>query len=217
MNIYIKRGVSLWNRPSAYLWDSTGFTLIETLVALGIFVLIAGILANFQVDTFQYNAQTQERLSADHDIRQALKKITADVRAAGPSNTGAFPIAQAASSTLTVYVNTDSDSLIERVRYYVASGDLKRAVLKPSGSPLSYSGAESETTLVSHIINPNGEIFSYYNSSYSGTTSPMYQPVNPLSVRLVKINVSVDKNTARPPEAIFGETQVSIRNLKDNI
>ncbi len=196
---------------------SAGLTLIELLITLGILVIIGGVLANFQVDTFQYNAQMQERLSADHDIRQALKKISADARAAMPSSSGAFPVAQAASSTLTIYVNTDSDSLIERVRYYVTGGTLKRAVLKPSGSPLGYAGTESETILVSYITNPSGNIFSYYNSSYSGTTSPMYQPIDPLSVRLVKVEVSVDKNSARPPGAISGETQVSIRNLKDNI
>lgn len=194
-----------------------GFTLMEFLVALGIFVMIGGLLANFQVDTFQYNRQTQERLSADHDIRQALKKITADVRAAGPSSTGAFPIAQAASSSLTLYANVDSDTLVERVRYYVTGGVLKRAVLKPTGAPLGYTGTESETTLVSFITNPNGNIFSYYGASYSGTTSPMYQPVNPLSVRLVRVMMTVDQNINRPPDAVSGETQVSIRNLKDNL
>lgn len=225
------KGLTLWNRlwnlvktrtlwfipqgrPRAY---STGLTLIELLVTLGILVLIGVALANFQVNTFQYNAQMQERLSADHEIRQALKKITADVRVAAPSNTGAFPVVEAASSTLTFFANIDKDVLIERVHYYVTSGKLKRAVLKPSGAPLTYSGTESETTLVSYITNPGGNIFSYYNSLYSGTTSPMYQPINPLSVRLVRVQISVDKNSARPPGAISGETQASIRNLKDNL
>lgn len=189
-----------------------GFTLIEILVVMGILLLLGGALVTFQVDVFRLNITTQSGLSTNYEIRRTLKNFTANLRTASPSSVGAFPLAEMASSSLVFYANIDTDPAIERVRYFVSSSTLWRGVLKPSGSPLSYSGTETLETAITGVLDSN--VFSYYATGEVGTSTLLYVPVNPQSVRLVRMAVSVDKDPDRPPAISYAETSVLIRNLK---
>jgi hypothetical protein len=50
-----------------------------------------------------------------------------------------------------------------------------------------------------------------------GTSSPITQPVTPTDVRLIKINLIIDVDPNRAPVIKTYTSQVSIRNLKDNL
>ena len=67
------------------------------------------------------------------------------------------------------------------------------------------------------MANEATPIFDYYDTNYDGTTAPLAQPVSAIAVRLVKITLIIDKNSLRPPAPITMTTQVSMRNLKDNL
>ena len=60
-------------------------------------------------------------------------------------------------------------------------------------------------------------VFQYYDDSYTGTSSPLAQPVSALSVRLVQIEfaIAADANRGLTPRIVT--TQVEIRDLKDNL
>jgi hypothetical protein len=89
-------------------------------------------------------------------------------------------------------------------------------VVYPTGNPLRYStSTETVSSLVTDIA-ATTSIFSYYNSIYTGTSSPLTNPPPITQIRLVKISLPIDKNGSRPPAAITVTSQVSIRNLKDN-
>jgi hypothetical protein len=135
-----------------------------------------------------------------------------------PSAMGAYAIVQAATSSLTFYDDIDNDSSIEKVRYFLSGSTLKKGVVEPSGSPLNYNGTETIKELVHNIANnATTSIFSYYDSSYAGTSSPLALPVNVLSVRLIKVSLVIDSDPLKPPAPIYMSTQVSIRNIKDNL
>ena len=85
----------------------------------------------------------------------------------------------------------------------------------PSGSPLAYTATETITTLLSNVT--NASIFSYYNSSYDGTTAALTTPIDVSAVRLVKITATIDDDPARPPAPTTFTTQISLRNVKDNL
>lgn len=56
-----------------------GFTLIEVLVALAVFMLIATLLVQMSDSTMRVTNHSQRRIEVDSDARQALSQISADV------------------------------------------------------------------------------------------------------------------------------------------
>ena len=114
------------------------------------------------------------------------------------------------SQSFTFYSDIDNDSLKEKIRYYLSGAILKKGVIKPNGNPLQYNPANEITKEIVHDVTNGGmAVFNYYDKYYDGTTAPLSQPVNVLDVRLVKITLMTASQTFT--------TQVSIRNLKDNL
>ena len=104
----------------------------------------------------------------------------------------------------------------EKVRYFLAGTTLQKGVIKPTGSPLIYNSInEKISTFVNNVISTS--IFDYYDENYDGTTAPLSFPVNVSDIRLVKITVMVEQDPNRSPTPMVFSTQVSIRNLKDNL
>lgn len=197
----------------------TGFTITEVLISLGIFVLIGLAIANFGGDIFFLNNSLQSNLSVQIDARRVLKVMVSELRGSSPSSLGAYPLSQVGTSTLIFYSNIDSDSYKERVRYFLQGNKLMRGTLKPSGSPLSYNIAnESVDVLINDVVNSSTTpIFRYFDSSYTGSSASLSDPVNILSVRLVQVNVLIDHDVNRVPGPISVTTMGTLRNLKDNL
>ena len=185
---------------------------MEILVVVGILLFLGGAVAAFQVDVFRFNTTAQSGLSTNYEIRRTLKNFTSDLRTASPSSVGAFPLGEMSSSSLVFYANIDTDAAIERIHYFVSSSTLWRGVLKPSGSPLTYSGTESLEGAVTGVL--DSSVFSYYRTGEVGTSTLLYVPFNPQDVTLVRLSLSVDKDLSRPPGTSYAETSVLIRNLK---
>lgn len=196
----------------------SGFSLAEVLISMFIITLIGFVAYSFQKDIFSLNRIISNSLTAQNEARRALKSMSAEIRAASPSNLGDYAIAQTASSSFTFYSNTDSDFLKERVRYFIDGDILKKGVIKPFGSPLVYNLAnEVISELIQYITASSTPTFSYYDVNYDGTTAPLMEPVNISAVRLVKITIIIDKDLSTPPAPIIFTTQISMRNLKDNL
>ncbi len=193
-----------------------GFGLIETLFGVSIFVLIVLALTLFSRNIWTYSSYISTGAQDSDSGRIALKKMSAEIRTASTADTGAYTISQATNTSFTFYSNIDGDVLKERVRYFLSNGTLKEGIIKPTGSPLTYvSGNEKISTLVSNIT--NATIFEYFDKNYDGTTAALATPINIPNVRLVKITITTDKDPSRPPSPLTFTTQISIRNLKDNL
>lgn len=198
--------------------NNSGYSIVETLVALGILTLIIVVITTFQKDIFSLNYSLQGSLNAQFEGGRVLRVMVGEIRSMSQSAAGAYPIAQAATSTMTFYTDIDNDGSKEKVRYYLQNGSLKKGVIDPSGNPVGYTGTEKIETLITNVVNATSSpIFSYYDSSYAGTTTPLSMPVDTLSVRLIKINVIIDKDANRPPSPSTVTSQVTPRNLKDNL
>ena len=192
-----------------------GFTLIEILFGIAIFVLIVGVLTLFSRNVWIYNTFVSAGLVNVDSGRQMLKTMVSEIRTASTSDTGAYAISQALSSSFVFYSDIDNDSLKEKVRYFFAGTTLQKGVIKPTGSPLTYNSAnEKISTLAPNVTNT---VFNYYDKNYDGTTAQLSLPVNIPDIRLVKITITMDQNPNRSPMPKIFSTQVSIRNLKDNL
>lgn len=196
--------------------EVSGFTLVETLFGLSIFILIVLLMTFFSRNVWIYNSFISGGLVETDAGRQVLKTVTSEIRTASSANTGAYVIAVANPSSFIFYSDIDNDGLKERVRYFLSGTSFQKGVIKPTGSPLTYNVAnEKISTLIDKLT--NSILFEYYDRNYDGTGSPLPSPISIPDIRLVKITIIIDKDPNRPPAAMTFSTQVSIRNLKDNL
>lgn len=193
-----------------------GMTLAEILVAVAIITVIGLAISTFARDLFMYSGTVQSNLSAQQDARQMLRQFASELRIASQSSTGTYPISEAADTAITFYSDLNGDGIKERVRYYVSGNMIKKDVLVPTGLPLAYTGTPA-TSIVMRDLSVTTGIFSYYDKNYTGTSAPLGSPVDVSSVRLVKMNITIDRDPNRSPTPINVTTQVVIRNLKDNL
>jgi len=193
-----------------------GFTFIEIMLAMSIFVLIGLSFTLFARNIWYYNSIISSGLSQADSARIAFKKMTAEIRTASDADTGAYTIHTALASSFIFHSDIDGDGLKERVRYFLSGTSLQKGVIKPTGSPLTYNSAnETISTFINSSV--SSLLFQYYDKNYDGTTAALTMPVNIPNIRLVKITIIMDKDPNRPPLPVTSSTQVAIRNLKDNL
>ena len=200
-------------------YKNSGFTLVEILVVASITVLIGLGATKLLGDIFSFNRSVSDSLTQTGEARRAVKTMVAELRTASPSSVGAYALEQTGTSSLIFYSDIDTDNEKERIRYFIQSSVLMRGVTNATGSPLVYNtGNEVRTELVHSIRNSSTTpLFSYYNETYAGTSTPLVAPFNISVVRLVKIYMVVNKSTSTSSTPDIYTTQVNFRNLKDNL
>ncbi|MHB1316643.1 MAG: type IV pilus modification PilV family protein [Minisyncoccota bacterium] len=195
-----------------------GVTLAELVISVAILSVIVYAVSIFQRDVFSLSFSAQNNLSAQLDARHVIKQIIAELREASPSSLGGYPISLAGTSAITFYSDLNNNGVKERIRYFLLGTTLKKGVLTPTGSPLVYVEAnEKITSVVKDVANGTIPIFTYYPSTFTGTTSPLSQPVTISNIRMVGVNVVIEKDPNRNPAPIIVKTSVTLRNLKDNL
>jgi len=198
--------------------NNLGFSMIEVVVVIFILGLIGASVWTLQSDIFSLNNIISGNITSQEEARNSFKAMTSEIRSISPSSIGSYPIYEANPNSFIFYSDIDDDGLKERIRYSLDGNILKKGALKPSGNPLVYNLAnEVISEIIHNISNDSTPIFSYYDTDYDGTTGPLDQPVNIIAIRLVKITVIVNSNSSNPPVLITFTTQVSMRNLKDNL
>ncbi|MBI4992575.1 MAG: type II secretion system protein [Candidatus Magasanikbacteria bacterium] len=195
-----------------------GFTIVELSVALGISAMIAVTVVWLIIDGLRYSNVIFDQLQTQNDGRRVLQQVVDVVRKAEESSIGGYPLVSAGEYELIVYANVDSDSLRERVRFWLDGTTLKKGVIKPSGSPLSYSGAEQTVEIAHDVVNfsENEPLFLYYDENYTGTEAALIQPVEEVDVRMVRVRLELEEDPDKSPVPLEVESAAMMRNLKEN-
>ena len=196
-----------------------GFTLLEVLLAIGIFVLVIGSLSAILFNTFKTRNVVFEQLNVQNEARKVVQDFVNEIRSATASSIGAYPLEAATTSSITFYTNLDADNYRERVRYFLQGTILKKGIIKPGGNPLSYdSGNEIITNIAHSIVVTSTPLFIYFDQNYNGTTTstPLSQPVNISQVRMVGIQLTLEKDPNGSPTPFTAQAKGAIRNLKSN-
>lgn len=197
-----------------------GFTMMEIIVVAAILAVVSVAIMTFFRDTMKFNTSIQSSLKSQNEARRILRPFANEVRGANRSALGGYPIETASSTTLTFYTDLDEDGNSERVRYFLEGDTFKKGVISPTGSPLAYAtSSEKIVAIVNNVVATSTPIFEYFDTNYVGasTTMALVHPVSPALVRLVRVNLTVDENPNQPPAAFTLTTQISFRNLKDNL
>ena len=197
-----------------------GITLVETLVAIGIFSLgIVGVTMLFS-KAWKTNSFILEEGNATAGASRALTDTTKSLRKVKQADDGSYPIKSVGQFDLTVYLDDDGDGETEKVHYFLDNnGNFKKGISEPSGNPAIYpSEDQTVKTLARYIVNTSSEpIFYYYNKDYPIDTinNPLINP-QVGDVRLIKIHLWVNIKPTTAPDNINMETFVELRNLNEN-
>lgn len=197
-----------------------GFTLIEVLITISIFVvLIFGVSATLN-DIFINSNQQLLSMSNIDQARSALATFTNELRNATTGSDGSYPLNQAGDSQIIFFSNLGtSNTTIKRIRYYVSGSTLYKGVVLPSGNPLTYNlSSEAVIPVINGISVSGTPSFSYYDGNYNGTGTALAQPVNLNQIRFVKINLMVLNQITPSDTSTFPVTAgATIRSVKDNL
>ena len=196
--------------------NNKGITLVELLVAMGIFVFLAGGIVSLYLTSRKYNDIVWEQLKTQNEGRKVMQDFTNELRIASQSSVGAYPVAGASSTEIIFYTNLDSDTLMERVRYFFSGRILKKGVIKPTGNPLTYNSASEVITEVAHDTVVSTSKFLFYDSSFTGSENPLSSPISVTNIRMVGIQLTLEEDPNASPVPFFIESKVMLRNLKDN-
>lgn len=195
-------------------------TLVETLVAIAIFLLGTQATVLVFSKTIKNKAYALEMGKSSFVVSRSIGDLTRYIRGARQSDLGSYPIVSADDNDLVLYADYDKDKKTERLHVYLSNNKVFMGVRNPSESfPVTYAAGDEETfQLADHIINSvDDKMFSYYNSDYPEDTvnNPVATPADVSEIRLIKIFLKINIDPNRAPDNIQQETFIEIRNLND--
>ncbi len=189
-----------------------GFSLIETIVVVAILAVVGVGLLTMIAYFYRSNAFVLEQTSALDSAHRGIDDAFGVLREASYGEDGSYPIALAATSSMTFYSDVDSDSPVERVRLYLSNGTFYQGVTNAAGSPPSYTGqTESVYTIATWVSNATSTpIFRYYNTDGTELTGSVVLS----DVASVRLRLDVDLNPLRAPNILTMEQSATLRNLR---
>jgi len=189
--------------------NKKGFTLIEIMVTMTIFSFVVVMASDFIITSFRGNRFSSEQEQAVTNARRAIDITKKEIRGANSSEQGDYPIRTIEEDDFSYYSDVDNDGEMERIRYYLNGTNLIKELTEP-GPIGNYSPAPLITTISKYMNNKEENIFTYYDSSHNETSL-----IN--EVRLVNISLKINVTPTISPNDYYVETDVTLRNLKDNL
>lgn len=190
------------------------FTLAEMLVVIGILSGVGIALSIAITQTYRGNAYVFESAVSVDNARRGISTALQNLRESTYAEDGAYPVAAAATSTVTFYADVDQDGPVEKVRVYLSNGTLYRGVTNAAGNPPSYAGqTEVVQTVIAYVRNNNtSPLFTYYDA----TGAQLGTPVDVSDVAFVTMDIRVDLNPTRAPNVYALTGSATLRNLRND-
>ena len=191
-----------------------GFTIIEVLVALGVFVIAILIITAFIINSYKLQNFTYEQSTAISEARRGIETMVKELRETLPGDTGAYPIELAETQEIIFYADFDRDDAIEKVHYWLDGSDFKKGVIEAGGNPLTYNPANEQVETISRYVrNYEDAIFIYRDRDYITLNTP----ADPNEVKLINVYLKINMFENRAPMDYELESDVALRNLKENL
>lgn len=201
----------------------SGFTLIETIVATSILIVIVIVSLSFIIQGTRIEDFLSQQSAAVASAEKAITRMTSVIRETADGGNGGYAIVEATNTEFTFYSDVDADESAELVRYYLDGTNLIESIIEPSEPPIIYNDALAvERVLSSYVVNQSeysNNIFTYYNGDYPDdvVNNPLTEPLDITDITLVQIHFDVNVNPTRIPDTDSVETFIQLRNLKTNL
>lgn len=196
-----------------------GFTILEVLISIALFsVLSLGVI--ILVSNVFTSANKQSGLLSDQDYaRKAVFTLLTELRNAQYGNDGSYPLGNAGDQDLVFYSNPGNQPTAQRIHYFLSNGQLMKGVIQFANNTYATS-TEVDTVILKDIANGANPIFSYFDSSYTGSAiqTPLSQPINVTAAKFIQINLKIANMAGVDNKNFYIITQGgTIRNLKTNL
>lgn len=194
-------------------YRKNGFTLIETIVAIGIFALMMSAISVLFISLYRSQKVDISLIERAHSAGRAIEIMSGEIREANRAENGSFHLATAESQRFIFYSDIDEDDYTEKITYSLEGTDLKKTVVEP-GTNFLYQGVGVVKVVCGGVKNGTEPIFLYYDESYTGNGESLAYPVDNVAVKMVGINLFVNSENSGLSSPLHIETKVQIRNLK---
>ena len=197
-----------------------GFTLIETLVLLGVFILVIGVLMNFLIYTYKSENFSTNKAMAINNAHKGINNFTKEIRDAIQSDSGTYLLEKCEDFEVVFYSDIDKDNGVEKVRYFLEDEKMKKGIINPSGSPIVYT--EEEIKIISNYVkNTTTPLFYFYDSTFSGKEEDLSLGTPVTSdlldeITMVGIKMKIDIDPFRSPKILEIKSKIQLRNTKQN-
>ena len=116
--------------------NKNGFTLIEMLVTMSIFIVAMGVITGFVATSYRSQAYTLQQSSAINEARKGVETMIKEIREARMGDNGAYIIEKAEDYEIVFYGDIDKDGETEKIRYFTYQTD---TLVSNEGDCVSYS------------------------------------------------------------------------------
>lgn len=187
----------------------SGFSLLEVTISMSIFLAIMVLGGNFIITGFRSTTFGAEQATAIASARRAMEIMTKEIRGINTSDRGDYPLANVQADNFCFYSDINYDGSMEKIQYYLDNLLLKKTVTL-SGPDNEYSAPGATTTIADYVNNQTEPIFTYYDSNRAETADID-------EIRLISISLKMNVTPTISPNDYYVETDISLRNLKDNL
>lgn len=196
-----------------------GFTLIESIVTIAIFLVLILVVTNFIYMLYRTQGYTFEQSQAINEARKGIETMVKEIREAQMAENGAYVIEGVDDYEFIFYSDINKDLSIEKVRYFIDGTDFKKGVTEPtpvnqlSDLPAKYLPEDEQISVLSHFVRNSPPVFHYYD----GNGNELPAPARKKDTKLMKVFLVINVNPSRAPDDFVLESEVQIRNIKDNL
>lgn len=192
---------------------------MEIVVSIGIASLITLAIGNLAVSGYRFSQIAGEEADALYEAERAIQTLSREIRELRTGEDGSYPLMRADDYAVTFFSDIDDDNLTEKITYEVFGAELRKTVIKPSGSPSKYKDEDAAITTVAQYIRNTTPLFIYYNGDWPGdeVNNPLPTPTRLQETKLMRVHLEINVNPNRIPKTVVVSTAAQLRNLKTNI
>lgn len=192
-----------------------GFTIIETIVTIVIFTMMIAVVSFSIAYFYRANSYVIEQSYAINSARLGIETMVREIREATYSDTGAYPVVAVSKTSFEFYSDTDRDSNIEKIRYFLDGNNFKKGETQATGNPPVYQSGDEIINILSEYVRNTAvqPVFIYYDEN--GTEIADFTEITDIS--LVKVYLIVNAIEGRAPDEFTLYSSAQLRNLKSNL
>ena len=194
-----------------------GMTLVEAVVAVGLFTILSLVLFDTIVALYENNAYSFAQADEVNNARRGLYAVAQDMREMTYGEDGTFPVVIMEPNRIGFYSDIDKDNSVEYVEYILATTTFFKHTHNPVGFPPVYDFANPDETQILSLFVQN-EVNATSTFQYYDTNNVELDTGSLLTdVRYIKTQLIVNVDPLRSPGEFLLRTGVAPRNLKDNL